>query len=318
MTTIANPPRLQGAPNGYAEPATAPSLSEARAWCKNLAESHYENFHVATAFLPAKVRPHFHAIYSYCRMSDDLGDEVSDPQLALRLLTEWEAMMHEMYDAPELVRHPVLVALKETVRECNIPPDPFAKLLIAFRQDQTKLTHASMQELIDYSDSSANPVGHLVLYVCGYRDPALHRLSDSVCTGLQLANFWQDVGEDLRERNRIYIPQDAMQRHGVTRESMERGENTPQYKAMLRELSDAARAMLNVGAPLEQKVDRELASTLWLFRNGGLSILDAIKAIDYETLTRRPVVTKPRKLSLLFGALTRRLASVVLPQRHAA
>lgn len=318
MIDIANPPRLQGAPNGYAEPPVAPSLEEARAWCKHLAESHYENFHVATTFLPAKVRPHFHALYSYCRMSDDLGDEVRDPQLAIHLLNEWEQMMHEMYDAPELVRHPVLIALMQTVRECNIPRDPFAKLLVAFRQDQTKLTHASMQELIDYSDSSANPVGQLVLYVSGYRDPALHELSDSVCTGLQLANFWQDAGEDLRERGRIYIPQDAMQRHGVTREQMERGENTAQYKEMLRELCDEARAMLNAGAPLEKLVDRELASTLWLFRNGGLSILNAIAAIDYETLTRRPVVTKAKKLSLLVGALTRRIASLVLPQRRSA
>ncbi|MBS1815857.1 MAG: squalene synthase HpnC [Acidobacteria bacterium] len=315
--TTATSPRLAGSPHGYEEPPVRPSLAEARAYCKALAESHYENFHVATAFLPARVRPHFHAIYCYCRLSDDLGDEVHDPQLALHLLDEWEQMMHEMYDAPERVKHPVLVALAETVRECDIPREPFAKLLIAFRQDQTKLTHTNMQELVEYSKSSANPVGQLVLYVSGYRDPQLHAYSDSICTGLQLANFWQDVGEDLRERNRIYIPQDAMERFGVTREQMERGETTPQYRTMLADLCSQARQMLNDGALLEQRVDKELASTLWLFRNGGLSILDAIAAIDYDTLNRRPVVTKQRKAALLLGALWRRLLSLITPWRGA-
>lgn len=316
MTETTTSPRLVGAPNGFEEPTTAPSLEEARAWCKQLANSHYENFHVATAFLPAAARPHFHAIYAYCRVSDDLGDEVQDPQLALRYLNEWEEMLHEIYDAPTRVKHPVMVALAETIRACNIPRDPFVKLLIAFRQDQTKLTHASMQELIEYSESSANPVGQLVLYVCGYRDPALHAYSDKICTGLQLANFWQDVGEDLHERNRIYLPQDAMQHYGVTREQLERGETTPQYRVMLKDLCQQARTMLDEGAPLEQKVDKQLASTLWLFRNGGLSILDAIAAIHYGTLTDRPVVTKSRKLSLLVGALTRRALSIVMPGKR--
>jgi len=160
---------LAGAPVEYRTPAARPTLAEAQAWCKNLAETHYENFHVATRFLPKRLRPHFQTIYAYCRVADDLGDEVGDPALSLELLASWRAMLDECYDAPERSRHPVFVALAETVQECAIPREPFADLLKAFALDQTKTRYESLAELEEYARYSANPVGRLVLYMAGLR-----------------------------------------------------------------------------------------------------------------------------------------------------
>jgi len=301
MTSVAEQ-RLEGAPVELLEPATRPSLEEAQVWCKALAESHYENFHVATAFLPKPLRPHFHAVYAFCRVSDDLGDEVADTATATRLLHTWRAMLDECYDTPKLSRHPVFVALHPTIVACDLPKKPFADLIAAFEQDQVKTRFATLAEDEEYSVYSANPVGSLVLYLCGYREPALHALSDKTCTALQLANFWQDVGEDLRQRDRIYLPLDRMNKFGVTEADLRSGRETDGYRAMLQELCSETRAMLLEGAPLIDRVDRELAATLRLFTQGGLAILDAIAAIDYNTLSQRPEVSKSAKLKLLLGA----------------
>ena len=303
MSVIAEPSqRLAGAPVELLEPAVRPTLAEAQAWCKALAESHYENFHVATYFLPKRLRPHFHAIYAYCRVSDDLGDEVADPATATRLLNTWGGMLDECYDTPVMSAHPVFVALHESIVACDLPRQPFHDLLRAFRDDQVKTRFADLAELEAYSRYSANPVGSLVLYTCGYIDPALHALSDRTCTALQLANFWQDVGEDLRERDRIYLPQDTMAKHGVTEADLLSGRESDGYRAMMREVVADTRAMLLQGAPLIDRVDRDLAATLRLFTEGGLAILHAIEAIDCNTLSRRPEVSKAAKLRLLVGA----------------
>lgn len=294
--------RLRGAPVDLLEPAIRPTLAEAQAWCKALAESHYENFHVATYFLPKRLRQHFHAIYAYCRVSDDLGDEVADRNTATRLLTVWGEMLDECYDMPGQSLHPVFVALRESIVACDLPRQPFHDLLRAFKDDQVKTRFEDLRELEEYSRYSANPVGSLVLYTCGYRDPALHALSDKTCTALQLANFWQDVGEDLRERDRIYVPQNNMVKHGVTEADLLSGRESDGYRAMLRELVGETRTMLLEGAPLIDEVDHELAATLRLFTQGGLAILDAIAAIGYNTLSRRPEVSRGAKLRLLLGA----------------
>ncbi len=294
--------RLEGAPAELLEPATRPALGEAQAWCKVLAGSHYENFHVATLFLPKRLRPHFHALYAYCRVSDDLGDEVADRGTARRLLQTWGEMLDECYDKPSQSRHPVFVALRETIVACDLPREPFHGLLRAFRDDQVKTRFADIGEVIEYSRYSANPVGNLVLYTCGYRDPALHALSDKTCTALQLANHWQDVGEDLRDRDRIYVPQDRLSAHGLSQEDLRRGSEVSGYREMMRGLVAETRTMLLEGAPLIDRVDRELASTLRLFTEGGLAILHAIEQIDYETLSRRPEIGKAAKLKLLLRA----------------
>ena len=251
------------------------------------------------------MRPHFEAIYAYCRVSDDLGDEVADSDTGTRLLKEWGGMLEEMYAAPGESVHPVFVALLETVVACGIPKELFADLLVAFERDQWKVRHASMAELIEYSKFSANPVGRLVLYASGQAvkdDARAGALSDRICTGLQLANFWQDVRED-GERGRIYIPQDKMVEFGVKEEDVLAGRSSAEFVAMMRELVAGTRAMLRDGAGLEAMVDRELRVTLGLFRRGGERILDAIQAQGFDTLRVRPEVSKVSKVKLLVGAL---------------
>ena len=190
-------------PPEYAIPDIAPSLAEARAYCERLARSHYENFSVATWFLPKRLRQHFFNVYAYCRISDDLGDEVGDTATSLRLLDRWEDELRACYSGTP--RHPVFVALAETVRTFGIPQHEFSDLLTAFRQDQSITRYETFADLLGYCRNSANPVGHLVLYLCGYSDPERQKLSDFTCTALQLANFWQDVSVDY-QKGRIYLP----------------------------------------------------------------------------------------------------------------
>jgi squalene synthase HpnC len=309
LSATASDPVLSGAPAEYQLPATRPSLAEAKAWCHTLATTHYENFHVATWFLPKRVRPHFESVYAYCRVSDDLGDEVADPATATRLLDEWGALLDECYDAPQRSLHPVFVALHETIAGCDLPRALFHDLLSAFRMDQTKTRYASLAELESYSRDSANPVGRLVLLVCGYREESIALLSDRICTALQLANFWQDVVEDW-ERGRRYLPADLMQQFGVADEDLLMRNFTPQFRALMEHLVDYTRTMLREGGAISQHVDSELAATLDLFRKGGESILDAIAAQNYDTLKRRPEVSKVRKARLLTEAFWFRITGV--------
>ena len=297
---------LLGAPPEYLTPLERPTLTEARAWCRNLTTTHYENFHVATFFLPRKVRPHFESIYAYCRVSDDLGDEVADPAIATRLLEMWGEMLDECYDTPERSMHPVFVALHETIRECDLPRQLFADLLHAFRMDQYKTRYETWEELLEYSHYSANPVGRLVLWVCGYKEEPLALLSDKVCTALQLANFWQDVVEDA-ERGRRYLPAESMELFGVEEGQIEGRVFTPEFRAMTQDLVVRTRAMLREGGAISSHVDRELAVTLDLFRKGGEAILNGIAAQDYDVLRGRPVVSKVKKAGLLMEALVGKL-----------
>jgi len=297
---------LLGAPPDYLTPLERPTLQEAQAWCRQLATSHYENFHVATWFLPRKVRPHFESIYAYSRVADDLGDEVPDPAIAMRLLDAWGSMLDECYDTPERSMHPVFVALHETIRECGVPRELFADLLHAFRMDQVKTEYNTWEELLEYSHYSANPVGRLVLWVSGYKEESIALLSDKVCTALQLANFWQDVVEDA-ERGRRYIPAESMLRFGVDEGQIEGRVFTPEFRAMIQSLVVRTREMLHEGGAISAHVDRDLAVTLDLFRKGGDAILDGITVEDFDVLRGRPVVSKTKKLSLLAGAFMSKL-----------
>lgn len=288
-------------PATYRIPDKAPTLEEAKAWCRHLAETHYENFHVATWFLPERLRPHFHAIYAYCRVSDDLGDEVGNTAQSLALLDLWGRELDACYEGR--ARHPVFVALAETIRACNIPKEPFADLLMAFRQDQTVTRYATMQDVLGYCHYSANPVGRLVLYTCGYRDEERFRLSDATCSALQLANFWQDVRVDWA-KDRVYLPQDDMQRFGVTDAAIEKGIATAEFRALLKHEVDYARGLFLQGLPLINMVDRDLAVDLDLFSRGGLEILNAIERQDYDVLSARPAISKRTKLQLALRAVS--------------
>lgn len=320
MSTVSNPQidpivsdlRAKGwaaLPASYRIPAVAATLDEARAWCKHLAETHYENFHVASWFLPRRLRPHFHAIYAYCRVSDDLGDEVGDHAQSIALLDQWNEELDACYAGN--ARHPVFVALAETVRECKIPKEPFADLLIAFKQDQTVTRFSDMDEVLAYCRYSANPVGRLVLHACGYSDAERFRLSDATCSALQLANFWQDVASDYQQRDRIYLPKDAMQRFGVTEamiaDGIASGNAIPAFRALMKGQVAYARSLFEVGLPLINMVDSELALDLDLFSRGGLEILRAIELCDYDVLSSRPAISKTTKIALALRAVSGKL-----------
>jgi squalene synthase HpnC len=286
-------------PESYRIPVTAPSLEEARAYCERLAKSHYENFSVATWFLPKRLRQHFYNVYAYCRISDDLGDEVGDPQQSLELLDQWEAELNACYAGSP--RHPVFVALAETVKQFGIPQHEFSDLLIAFRQDQTVTRFETFDDILAYCRYSASPVGHLVLYLCGYSDAERQQLSDYTCTALQLANFWQDVFVDYG-KGRIYLPLEDLRRFGITGDDIAQRRATPQFMAMMKFEVERAREWFARGLPLVKMVNRELAIDLELFSRGGQGILNAIERQGYDVLRARPQISKSRKLMLVLRA----------------
>jgi squalene synthase HpnC/squalene synthase HpnD len=291
-------------------PPAGCSVDQAQRYTRWLAAHHYENFHVATWLLPRRLRQHFCNLYAYCRWADDLGDEISSPLRALELLNGWEQELDRCYQGR--ASHPVFVALAPTISAFDIPADPFRGLLQAFRQDQTVRRYESWADLFDYCRYSANPVGRLVLYVCGYRDVERQRLSDATCTGLQLANFWQDVSRDL-EKGRLYIPLEALSKHGLTPGDVEARRFDERYTALMRELIARARALFSEGAPLQRIVDARLRVDLDLFGRGGLAILDAIEAQGYNTLERRPSIGTLQRVSLLCRAATATAAAMVAP-----
>jgi squalene synthase HpnC len=291
-------------PAGYAIPTDAPSPAEAREYCSRLARTHYENFSVASWFLPRRLRQDFYNVYAYCRISDDLGDEVGDAAASLELLDQWQRELEACYEGSP--KHPVFVALAETVRLYDIPKHEFSDLLIAFRQDQTVTRFESFDEVLAYCHYSANPVGHLVLYLCGYRDAERQRLSDFTCTALQLANFWQDVSLDYA-KGRIYLPLESLRRFGVTEDDIAQNRNTPAFCAMMKFEVERARDWFRQGLPLVQKVDRELAIDLDLFSRGGMEILNAIEKQNYAVLGNRPSISKSRKLALVAHAALRKM-----------
>jgi squalene synthase HpnC len=291
-------------PAEYRFPEEIPTLAQARNFCENLATSHYENFHVASWFLPKRLRPHFYNVYAYCRISDDLGDEVGDPRLSLELLEEWQSELEACYRGE--ATHPVFVALADTIRSCDIPKQPFANLLTAFRQDQTTSRYETFEDLLGYCENSANPVGRLVLYLCGYRDAERQRLSDYTCTALQLANFWQDVSVDLK-KDRIYLPLDSLRQFGVREEDFALPFATDSVKKLLRFEVERARDWFRRGLPLVGMVDKELALDIDLFSRGGMEILDAIERQDYDVLRSRPSISKARKALLLLRAFLGKL-----------
>ena len=291
-------------PTGYAIPASPPTLDEAREYCARLARTHYENFSVASWFLPSHLRQHFFNVYAYCRISDDLGDEVGDAAASLELLDEWQGELDACYEGAPT--HPVFVALAETVRKFDIPKREFSDLLIAFRRDQTVTRFETFDDVLGYCNYSANPVGHLVLYLCGYRDAERQQFSDYTCTALQLANFWQDVSVDYA-KGRIYLPLEDLRRFHVSENEIAQNSNTPAFCQMMKFEVERARDWFRQGLPLVDKVGRELAIDLDLFSRGGIEILSAIEKQGYAVLGNRPVISKPRKLALVARAASAKL-----------
>jgi squalene synthase HpnC len=278
--------------------------TDALAYTRWLATHHYENFHVVSFLLPKELHQDFYNVYAYCRWADDLGDEIGDPLESLRLLSWWRDELNAMYSGKAV--HPVFVALRGTVEKFNIPIEPFDLLVQAFEQDQTLTRYNSMQEVLAYCEKSANPVGHLVLYLCGYRDAERQRLSDFTCTALQLANHWQDVTVDLH-KDRVYLPLDLFRKNAYTVAELKSLIFDARFESIMREAVDVAQDLFEKGLPLIETVNRRLALDLELFSRGGMAILDKIRAQGYNILAKRPHIGKAERLRIVARCLPRLL-----------
>jgi len=275
---------------------------KARAYTRWLATHHYENFHVVSFLLPRRLHQDFYNVYAFCRWADDLGDEIGDRAESLRLLEWWRAELDAMYQGR--ATHPVFVALGPTTERYGIPREPFADLIRAFVQDQTVTRYRDWEDVLEYCRYSANPVGRLVLYLCGYSDPQRQRLSDATCTALQLANFWQDVTVDLL-KDRLYIPLAVLERYGCAVEDVFARRSTPAFREAMREAVEKARALFLEGLPLSGMLNRRLAVDIDLFSRGGMRVLDKIEALGYDVLAARPSISKTERVRLLAGSLLR-------------
>jgi len=278
------------------------SPEEGREYTRWLATHHYENFHVVSFLLPKRLHQDFYNVYAYCRWADDLGDETGNRDESLRLLAWWRGELDAMYQGR--ATHPVFAALGRTVERHGIPREPFANLIDAFVQDQTVTRYRNWDDLFGYCQNSANPVGRLVLYLCGYSDQQRQYLSDATCTGLQLANFWQDVTVD-QLKDRVYIPLDIMERHGYSVDDLFAHRFNPAFREVMREIVEKARELFMEGMPLIRMVNRRLSLDLDLFTRGGLRVLDKIARQDYNVLASRPSVSKAERVGLLLGSLGR-------------
>ncbi len=276
-------------------PPAGSSLEAAERYTAWLATHHYENFTIATWLLPRSLRQHFYNVYAYCRWADDLADEISDPREASDALNAWQKELERCYAGH--TTHAVFTALRRTISAFDIPIDPFSDLLKAFQQDQTVHRYPTWDSVLEYCRYSANPVGHLVLYLFGYRDAERRRLSDCTCTALQLANFWQDVSRDL-DKDRIYIPLDLLSKAGITEADLFARRSGERYVELMRDLVARTHELFARGLPLIPSVSPEFRIDLELFSRGGLAVLDAIESIGYNTLTARPALTRATKLKL--------------------
>ena len=282
------------------------TVPESLAYTRWLATHHYENFHVVSFLLPKRLHQDFYNVYAFCRWADDLGNETGDSGESLRLLSWWRSELNAM--SAGRAKHPVLVALEGTARGHELPEILFDDLIKAFEQDQTVTRYRTFEDVFQYCRYSANPVGRLVLGLCGYRDPELHALSDATCTALQLANFWQDVSVDL-EKDRVYLPLDVLERHGYPLEALWARRFDDRFRLVMKDAVAVARDLFLKGLPLAGKVGRRLAIDLDLFSRGGMRVLAKIEAQDYDVLRARPAISKMERVALLLGAVTRRVFS---------
>lgn len=277
-------------------------ISEAQAafsFCENLAKTHYENFTVASWLLPAAKKQHFYALYAFCRSVDDAGDEVDgDRFVALQLMKDELALAFGKTSP----RHPAFIALQCVIRTHSIPRPVFEKLIEANVMDQRLKRYPAFDDLLFYCQHSANPVGRMVLGLWDHFDDERVTLSDQVCTGLQLANFWQDVSRDL-SMNRIYIPQEDLRNFDVSEADLADTEKAPKKVCELLKFQvERTRGFFDRGEKLLKLIELDLQTEVELFIQGGRSILDAIEDQDFDVLGKRPSISPLRKMALVAKA----------------
>lgn len=276
------------------------SLQDAYRHCARITYGHYENFPVASWLIPRQVRPHVCSIYAFARTADDFADEPGmDPEERLEKLADWRDRLLTCAASP---RGPIFEALAETIRRHDIPMTLLTDLLDAFTQDVLQPRHETFDDLIDYSRRSANPVGRLVLTLFGYADAERFDLSDRICTGLQLANFWQDVSVDAA-RGRFYVPQACLRDHGITEADLVAGRLSDGFRTMMAGLTTRTRALFHAGSGLPELVGGRLRFELRLTILGGVRILDRIDQVRFDVFHHRPTIGRLAGLGLLFRSL---------------
>ena len=280
------------------------SVEEAYAYCERMARGHYENFPVASRFVPAELRKHVWAIYAFARSADDFADEARFAGRRAEALAFWEESLERAFYGE--AEHPVFVALRDTVEARDLPINPLRDMLTAFNMDLRVNRYPTWSTVENYCAHSAHPVGRLMLYIFNYRDPALHRYADDFCTALQLTNFLQDVGVDVA-KDRIYVPQEDLLHFGVPESAIYSRKATPAFRELMRFEVARARALFERGRPLIGKVGSELAFELALIFHGGSTILDKIEAVDYDVFARRPQLGTADKARMIARAATRKL-----------
>jgi squalene synthase HpnC len=281
--------------------AAAVDVATAEAQTRQLAASHYENFSVVSVLLPRGLRQDFCNVYAFCRVADDLGDETGDRQESLRLLADFRRQTLDAFAGH--CQTSVFVALSQTIQRHQLPPEPFLDLIDAFEQDQRVSRYQSYDQVLDYCRRSANPVGRLVLYLCGYRDAKRQELSDQTCTALQLANFWQDVRRDILERDRIYLPRESMDRFGVSERQIQDGKCDDNFRALIRFEVDRTAELFESGRALLPLLRASVRMQVSLFGQGGRAVLSAIRRQNYDTLSSRPALSKWHKGKLVLSTL---------------
>jgi squalene synthase HpnC len=253
--------------------------------------------------VPSRLRQHFCNVYAYCRWADDLADEplvaASPGMRADELLEWWEEQLNELYAGR--ATHPVFIALRETVQTFQLPREPFADLLTAFRRDQVQTRYETMADLLSYCEKSANPVGRIVLHLGDSATAENVARSDAICTGLQLANFCQDVRRDW-DIGRIYLPQEVCRRHGWDEARFALGRCDEEFRLLLAEIVEVAAGLFDRGDPLKGAVSRELRPAVSVFLGGGRAMLAAIRRARYDVWSRRPTVGRLEKAMLLSAA----------------
>jgi squalene synthase HpnC len=279
------------------------TLERAFAYCERMARGHYENFPVASRFVPERLRKYVWAVYAFARSADDFADEARYAGRRAEALGFWEDQLERCFHGE--AEHPIFIALRETIEQCDIPIQPLQSMLTAFTMDLSVSRYSTFREVETYCSYSAHPVGRLVLYIFNYRDTSLHNYSDDMCTALQLTNFWQDVGVDLA-KDRIYLPEEDRKHFGVSDEMLYARQATPQFKDLMRYEVARARALFERGRPIIDKVGSDLGFELAMIRAGGMTILDKIEGVGYDVFRRRPTLNGADKARMIARAATMR------------
>ncbi|MBN17928.1 MAG: squalene synthase HpnC [Chloroflexi bacterium] len=278
-------------------------IQESYIECENLVKEHYENFTIGSWFLPKDYRKSLYAIYAFCRTADDIGDSLSkNSNNKLKNLDNLETEIYKCYNKNYTPKNPFMIALQHTINEFEIDIEPFLKLIEANRIDQKKIRYNNFQELEHYCRHSANPVGHLVLNIFGYKDDVRKKLSDSICTALQLTNFLQGIKYDYN-LGRIYIPKEDMQIFNCTEEDLVNPNIIPNFIKLMEFQTNRAYTLFKKGEGLFPLITRRFRIDLRLFSFGGVKILNKIKSNGYDVINNQIKLSKKDKLSLIFKAI---------------